>query len=253
MRQIKAKKERLDQLVLGKGLAETIEKAQALIISANVLVNEELVDKVGTSVSVEAIIRLKSEPTRFVSRGGDKLEGAIKHFNLNLQDLVALDMGASTGGFTDCLLQHGVELVYAVDVGDNQIDYKLRTDSRVVVMEKTHAKEITLAMFPKPPNLLTVDVSFISVRSILSKLLSVLQKPFSVLILVKPQFELAREHIQEGGVVTDESMQLKAVDQVVEYGQNLGLEFCGSAPAVLKGAKKGNQEYFVYFKNNLST
>ena len=244
-----AKKQRLDQLLLAKGFATTIEKAQGLILSANVLVNDVPIDKAGTLVSEEAVIRLKSVPSRYVSRGGDKLEGAIKHFKLELKDLIALDLGASTGGFTDCLLQHGVSFVYAVDVGENQLDYKLRIDQRVLVLEKTHVKEIIPKMFSQAPNLLTIDLSFISVRSVLSKAISVLQKPFLALVLVKPQFELEKEFVEEGGVVKQEAMQKRAVDQVIKLGQDLGLEFCGSAPSVLKGAKKGNQEFFVYFRS----
>lgn len=247
---IKAKKQRLDLLLIDIGLFSTIEEARAHIMSANVLVNEVPVDKVGTLVNIDSAIRLKTQATRYVSRGGEKLEGAIRHFDLNLKDIIALDVGASTGGFTDCLLQHGAKKVYAVDVGDNQIDYMLRINPQVVVMEKTHAKDLLPEFFDESPNFLTMDVSFISVRSMLGNILPLLSENYSGLILVKPQFELDREEIEIGGVVSDEKLQKKAVDLVAEEILRLGAKIIGYSTSVLKGAKKGNQEYFIYFSNN---
>jgi len=244
-----SEKERLDQLLVQRQLAPSRQKAQAYILTGNVLVDDEPVDKPGTRVAVDAAVRIRGAMSKYVGRGGDKIEGALTHFGVELDQLVALDVGASTGGFTDCLLQHGVSRVYAVDVGTNQLDHRLRIDSRVVVMEKTHAKELPSLLFEPAPTLAVIDVSFISLRKILESVIAALKKPFTVVALVKPQFELEPEFVSKGGVVREEAYQQRAVQLVKERGESLGLVYYGDIPSPLKGEKKGNQEYFVCFRN----
>lgn len=242
-------KERLDLLLVQRGLAPTRQKAQALIMSGQVLVNDTPVEKAGQAVSVEAAIRIRGALSRFVGRGGDKLEGAIRHFDLDLTEVVALDVGASTGGFTDCLLHYGCRKVYAVDVGYNQLDQKLRSDQRVVVMERLHAADLTASLFSPRPSFVTIDVSFIGLRKVLPHVLPVMDSRFRALVLVKPQFELGREFVGKGGVVKDEAHQLEAVRLVEEHARELGLACRGSTACVLRGEKKGNQEYFVLLES----
>ncbi|MBP9837841.1 MAG: TlyA family RNA methyltransferase [Proteobacteria bacterium] len=239
---------RIDQLLLRNNLAPTIEKARALILTGDVLVNNVPIDKAGYQVKVDSEVRIRGEFSKYVGRGGDKLEGAIKHFNLNFDSRICLDIGASTGGFTDCMLQLGASKVYAVDVGHNQLDHKLREDPRVVVLEKTHIKDLTLATFDTLPTFATIDVSFISARTVLSYLLNLIAAPLEILLLVKPQFELDREQVSSGGVVKDENLQLAAVKLVSDYALEHSLTVIGFVPSQLKGNKSGNQEYFLYLK-----
>lgn len=236
---------RLDQLLVQRGFAPSREKAQALILSGLVLVNDAPATKAGQQIPDEAAIRLRGEISRFVGRGGEKLEPALKHFNLDLGDRVVIDVGSSTGGFTDCVLQRGARRVYAVDVGTNQLDYKLRVDDRVVVMEQTHVKDLATKQFDPLPSLALVDLSFISVAKVLSHIIAVLAPVSDLLILVKPQFELEPEYVEKGGVVRNLEHQLLAIERVVATGQALGLEDRGVVPCELKGAKSGNQEHFL--------
>ena len=191
-------------------------------------------------------MRLRGPLPRFVGRGGEKLEGALDSFHLNVEGKVAIDIGASTGGFTDCLLQHGARAVYAVDVGYNQLDQKLRRDSRVRVMEKTHAKDLSPEMFDPRPHLAVMDVSFISLRKVLDPVMAVLEAPWELVALVKPQFELGREYVERGGVVNDVAHQRLAVQLVADYLVEKGARVLGDCPSPIRGGKKGNQEYFVY-------
>ena len=237
-------KKRLDLLLVEKGIAPSEAKAQAIILTGNVLVNDIPVDKPGTAVSIEAEIRIRGAASRFVGRGGDKLQGALEHFKLQLQGVTALDVGASTGGFTDCLLQHGAARVYAVDVGYNQLDLSLRKDTRVVVLEKTHVRDLTVETFTPPPTVITVDVSFISARVVLDSVVAVLPNPAEIIVLVKPQFELPRERVAEGGLISSIEDQMEAVRLVENHAaKNLGLRSLGSVPSKLRGEKSGNQEY----------
>lgn len=224
------------------------EIAQSLIIRGDILVNDSPVTKPGQSVSDDAEIRLRGELPKFVSRGGNKLEGALEFFRPNLRGLVAIDLGASTGGFTDCLLQHGVSKVFAVDVGTAQLAEKLRQDSRVVVMEQFHAKDLQPELFNPRPQLAVIDVSFIGLKKVLPFVANVLEEPWSILALVKPQFELEPEAVLKGGVVQDEAEQIRAVDSVLEFGKWQNWRSKGYSKSLLKGAKSGNQEYFVFFQ-----
>ena len=241
-------KERLDCLVFERGLADSRQKASALIMAGRILVDGRLLLKSGQRVSKEAALCIKSGgPGDYVSRGGDKLEAALDYFAIIPESRVALDLGASTGGFSDCLLQRGAASVCALDVGYNQLDYRLRSDPRVVVMERTHVRDLRADMLPDGLSLVTVDLSFISLRSVLPHLVSLLPSCFDMLLLVKPQFELGRAYIQKGGVVRGAEDQLLAVDYVRHKGEELGLHYVGYCPSALKGRKKANQEYFVYF------
>jgi 23S rRNA (cytidine1920-2'-O)/16S rRNA (cytidine1409-2'-O)-methyltransferase len=247
-----SKKQRLDILLVERGLAHSREKAQALILAGNVLVNNEPAEKVGMRYSVEEEIRIRGEISKFVGRGGDKIEPAFEFFGIDLNHVVALDVGSSTGGFTDCMLQRGAKMVYAIDVGYNQLAHKLRTDERVVVYEKTHAKDLATLNFNPQPEFATVDVSFIGVRKVLGyvvELFKSFQKNnFGILALVKPQFELGPEFVSKGGVVKEEQAQLVAVKLVKEYAESLGLVVAGPFTCPLRGEKSGNQEYFLFMQ-----
>lgn len=248
VRTAKPARERLDVQLVERSLAPTREKAQALILTGDVLVNDQPIDKPGTKVPVDAAIRLRGMGLQYVGRGGEKLAGAIEHFALDLVNTVAIDIGASTGGFTDCMLQRGASLVYAIDVGYNQLAESLRRDGRVRVMERTHAKDLTPAMFAPPPHCAAIDVSFISARKVLEFIVPLLAIPAWLLVLVKPQFELDRESIGKGGVVRSESDQLEAVRRVSDWATAHRLLVEGYSPSVLRGGKKGNQEYFLLLR-----
>ena len=244
------KKDRLDLLLVERGLAETRNKAQALIMSGTVLVNDVPAEKPGMAVDSNSEIRLKEQPKNYVSRGGDKLEGALAHFEIDPSGQVVVDLGASTGGFSDCLLRRGVIKIYAVDVGTNQLHYSLRQDERIVSLENTHARDLARCNFSPKPSLGVVDVSFISLRKVLPFLVPEMAHEFEIIALVKPQFELGKEHIESGGVVRDLKKQKLAVDLVEQYCRECGLSFRGSVASVKTGAKKGNQEYFVLISNS---
>lgn len=246
-----ADKERLDLLLLELGLAESRRIAQSLIMQGLVLVEDKPVLKSGALVSADAKVRLKKSAKLerlFVSRGGDKLQAALTHFKINCESRVCIDIGASTGGFTDCLLQSGAQRVYAIDVGTAQLVQSLRTDSRVVVHEKTNAKDLSKIEFEPRPNLAVMDVSFISVRKVIEEVVKVLQTPFQYVVLVKPQFELRPEDVSKGGVVRDESKRQLAVTLVREHAESMGLSCLGTIPSPITGAKKGNQEYLSVFE-----
>ncbi|MCC6932987.1 MAG: TlyA family RNA methyltransferase [Deltaproteobacteria bacterium] len=241
-------KKRLDLILVEQDLAPTRQKAQGLIIAGQVTVNGKRVDKAGAPVNDDALIEITGKSSQFVSRGGDKINPAFDYFPLNIQGAVCLDLGASTGGFTDCMLKRGATLVYAVDVGHNQLDFRLREDLRVRVMEKTHAKDLPGIVFDPRPSFATVDVSFIGIRKVLPYLLEVLT-PRRVLALVKPQFELGPEYVSTGGVVKEKKYQDLAVQLVCDFASQLGLKCRGVFPSPLRGEKKGNQEYFVLIEN----
>ena len=217
-------------------------------MSGNVLVDDVPVDKVGSKVPVNAAIRIRGSQSKFVGRGGDKIEAAFEHFSIALEAIVAIDVGASTGGFTDCMLQRGAAKVYAVDVGYNQLDTRLRNDPRVVVLEKTHAGQMLPEHFLPRPTFATIDVSFIGLRKVLEPVANVLEENAAIIALVKPQFELGPEHVGKGGVVKEETLHQKAIALVESAAIQIGLETCGSMPSPLRGEKKGNQEYFLHLK-----
>lgn len=229
------KKERLDVLLVDRGLAESRTKAQALILAGEVVVGDQRVDKPGTRVPVEAELRLKGEGLKYVSRGGLKLEAAIDHFGLDVSGKVCADIGASTGGFTDCLLQRGAARVYAIDVGWGQLHEKLRKDPRVVSRERVNARNLARAELPEPIDVLVFDVSFISLRLVLPSALPYLAPRGHLVALVKPQFEVGPEHVGAGGVVRDRSARQASIDAMKEFVASLGLEVLGVIDSPIAG------------------
>jgi 23S rRNA (cytidine1920-2'-O)/16S rRNA (cytidine1409-2'-O)-methyltransferase len=238
-------KTRVDRLLVDRGLAPTREKAQALILAGQVLANEQKVTKGGAMVESDVALRLLGQPMPYVSRGGVKLAGALDHFGVNPAGKICLDIGASTGGFTDCLLQRGAARVIAIDAGTHQLDWKLRRDPRVTVLEKTNARYLTFDRVGVKCHLVTVDVSFISVTLILPVLPALLAPGGEILILVKPQFEVGREQVGKGGVVRDQRLHAEACARVERTLQALGFCETRTAKSCLPGAE-GNVEFFVH-------
>src|SRR5574337_695331 len=236
---------RLDFALQAQGLAASRERARALILAGVVLVDGRLVDKAGTVVAEDARIALVVPEHPYVGRGGVKLQGALERFAVTVTGRVCLDLGASTGGFTDCLLQYGAAHVYAVDVGRGQLDVKLRADPRVTVMERTHVLTLLPAAFPDRPDLATVDLSFISLAAILPVLPPLLTESGEVLALIKPQFEVGKGHVGKGGVVRDPEAHRQVITKVGRRAIELGLQILGVAPSCLLGPK-GNREFFIY-------
>ena len=238
---------RIDRLLVERGLAPSRERARAMLLAGSVLVDEKPVTKAGAAVDAGAAIRLKEADHPFVSRGGVKLEGALEDLAVDVEGKAVLDVGASTGGFTDACLRRKAARVFAVDVGTNQLDYRLRTDPRVFSLEKTNARNLAPGMLPGPADIAVIDVSFISAAKILAPVIDCLAPDGAVLLLVKPQFEAGRDKVGKGGVVRDEAVREEAIDRVIRYAETLNLRFVSRAEARLKGPK-GNQETFVYFK-----
>ena len=242
---VRPDKIRLDRLLVERDLADSRAKAQALILAGQVLVDEQKVDKCGAMTSTKAALRLLGEPMKYVSRGGVKLEGALDHFRLSVDEKICLDIGASTGGFTDCLLQRGAGRVFAVDVGTNQLAWKLRRDPRVVPLEKTNARYLKLDKLGSRVEFVTIDVSFISATLILPTLPPLLQSPADALVLVKPQFEVGKGQVGKGGIVRDPRLRQEAVAKVSRRLLELGFMKLECAQSVLPGAE-GNCEYFLH-------
>jgi len=243
----KKESQRLDVLLVERGLVESRTRAQALILAGKVLVDGRPVAKAGERVSPEAGLTLRQADHPYVSRGGVKLAGALDDFGLDVTGLVALDIGASTGGFTDCLLQRKAARVYALDVGRGQLDWKLRQDKRVIILEGINARYLKAEQLPEPVDLVVIDVSFISLRHILGPAAVVLRPGGRMVALVKPQFELEKKLVGKGGIVRDAELRARAVDQVAEYATRAGLEVAGRAESKLAGAD-GNQESFLFLR-----
>jgi 23S rRNA (cytidine1920-2'-O)/16S rRNA (cytidine1409-2'-O)-methyltransferase len=235
---------RLDALLVERGLAESLAKAQAMILAGEVLVDAARADKAGTFFPPQVQIEISSRAAKFVSRGGLKLEGALEDFAIDPHARVCMDVGASTGGFTDCLLQRGAARVYAVDVNLDQLAWKLRKDPRVLRVSR-NARDLRAGDIPESVDLLAFDVSFISVSKVLPAALAAAKPGADLLILVKPQFELPREDVGPGGIVSSPALHDKAVAAVREAASHLGLEVLGTRPSRLTGAE-GNQEYFLH-------
>ncbi len=241
----RAKSPRLDQALVDRGLAESIAKAQALILAGRVRLNGEVDRTAGAPAPLDSSITLDTGP-KYVSRAGHKLEGALKAFpSVDPSGLVVLDAGASTGGFTDCLLQRGAAKVYAVDVGYGLLDWRLRNDPRVVVMERTNVRHLDRSPLPEPVALITADVSFIGLTKVLPALASNLAPGGCMLLMVKPQFELRRAQVGEGGVVREDSLRHAAADLVAAAAVELGLTERARADSPLAGPK-GNRELFLW-------
>jgi 23S rRNA (cytidine1920-2'-O)/16S rRNA (cytidine1409-2'-O)-methyltransferase len=245
----KPARKRLDVLLVERGLAESLEKARAIILAGEVRVEGARADKAGTSVSEEVRIEIASRSLKYASRGGIKLEGALADFSIDPSGRVCLDVGCSTGGFTDCLLQKGAMRVYAADVNVDQLAWKLQQDSRVIRVER-NAKELRREDIPEPVDLVVADVSFISVGKVLLPAAAAMKPGADALILVKPQFELPREDVGRGGIVKDPALHEKAVAGVRKAAVAAGLEILGTRPSCLPGAE-GNQEYFLHARKKL--
>lgn len=236
---------RLDLLLVERGLADSRQKAQAMILAGQVLVDEQKVEKCGALASARAELRLVGEPLKYASRGGVKLEGALAHFRIDPDTKICLDIGASTGGFTDCLLQRGAARVFAVDVGTHQLDWKLRRDPRVVSLEKTNARHLKFSTIGTRVELVTMDVSFISATLILPALPPLLEMHATVLVLVKPQFEVGKGQVGKGGIVREPALRQEAVAKVSRRLLELGFSDLAQAQSILPGAE-GNLEYFLH-------
>ncbi|HYO70037.1 MAG TPA: TlyA family RNA methyltransferase [Archangium sp.] len=238
---MKPRKERLDVLVVERGLAESRTKAQALILAGQVVVADQRVDKPGALVPVEAELRLKGEVLPYVSRGGLKLKAALERFGLDVRGKVAADIGASTGGFTDCLLQEGVTHVHAIDVGYGQLHEKLRTDTRVRSRERVNARYLTAEDLPEPVDVVVIDVSFISLTQVLPAVLPFLKPKGLLVALVKPQFEVGPDKVGKGGVVKDSAARQQAIDSVSAFVREQGLTVRGVMDSTVPGPA-GNVE-----------
>jgi 23S rRNA (cytidine1920-2'-O)/16S rRNA (cytidine1409-2'-O)-methyltransferase len=241
----------LDKLLVDRGLAASRERAQALIIAGKVLVNEQKFEKAGAQVAFDATVRLLGEDLRYVSRGGRKLEHALEHWNIDVQGKICLDVGASTGGFTDCLLQRGAEGVIAIDTGYGQMDFRLRQDPRVRLLEKTNARYVTAQSIGKVVDLIAVDVAFISATLVLRPVINAAfpqslgeRRGRQVIVLVKPQFEAGREFVGKGGIVRDEAAQLRSVEKVQEALEGLGCSGLDAIDSPILGAE-GNREFLL--------
>jgi 23S rRNA (cytidine1920-2'-O)/16S rRNA (cytidine1409-2'-O)-methyltransferase len=244
---------RLDTLLVERGMASSRERARALILAGRVLVNEQKIDKPGTQVAGIAPIRMLGEDLPYVSRGGLKLAAALDHWNLDVKGRACLDIGASTGGFTDCLLQSGAAHVTAVDTGFGQIALKLRTDARVRLLERTNARFLVPGALSTPrvgdPTFLAMDVSFISATLLLGAVLEAAPKLSEAVILVKPQFEAGREHVGKGGIVRDVHAHQIAIDRVSGCLRTLGWQVVGILASPITGAE-GNQEFLLYTRGS---
>ena len=246
---MKADRERLDVILVSRGLAASRERAQALIMAGKVLCDNIVVDKAGQKVSLESVIRLKERDFPYVSRGGLKLAGALQSFSLDPVGCVALDVGASTGGFTHCLLMHGARLVYAVDVGYGQLAWELQQDSRVVVMDRTNIRSLSPADFPETINFCVIDVSFISLEKVLPAVHPLLSAGTSVVALVKPQFEVGRRNVGKGGIVRDEKKQQEALEKIIRSAEGIGFDFHQKMISPITG-QKGNREFLIYLQRD---
>jgi len=240
-------KQRIDKLLVDKGLVASRERARALILAGQVVVNDQRVDKPGTQVLVSSELRLKGEDIPYVSRGGLKLAAALAHFPVVVKGRTAIDVGASTGGFTDCLLQAGTERVIAVDVGYGQLAWSLRNDSRVLNLERTNIRQLTPESFPELPDLAVIDASFISLEKVLPPTLGLLARPAEIIALVKPQFEVGRGQVGKGGVVRDPEQHRAVVERISEFSLSLNLQVAGAIESPVRGPK-GNIEFLLYLK-----
>lgn len=244
-------KERLDILLVNKGLAPSREKAKTMIMEGNVFVNQQREDKAGTKVSDDAVIEVRGNTLKYVSRGGLKLEKAMTHFGISLEDQVCMDIGASTGGFTDCMLQNGAKKVYAVDVGYGQFAWKLRTDERVVCMEKTNIRYVTPEDIDDRLDFASVDVSFISLSKVLPAAKELLKDGGQMVCLIKPQFEAGREKVGKKGVVRDANVHREVIEKVISDAKELGFSILHLEYSPIKGPE-GNIEYLVHIQKGSS-
>jgi 23S rRNA (cytidine1920-2'-O)/16S rRNA (cytidine1409-2'-O)-methyltransferase len=237
-------KERLDRILIERGLASSRERARALIMEGKVLVDNRPATKAGEMVSADAGIGLRGGDIPYVSRGGLKLEAALDHFAIDLSGMTVMDVGSSTGGFTDCMLKRGAQKAYCIDVGYGQLAWSLRNDPRIVLLERTNIRHLEKQEIPDPVDFATIDLSFISLKKVFAKVAEFLKNNDLILALVKPQFEVGKGEVGKGGIVREEEKRLTAVDSVRDFTETLGLETIGVFQSPVPG-QKGNREYFL--------
>jgi 23S rRNA (cytidine1920-2'-O)/16S rRNA (cytidine1409-2'-O)-methyltransferase len=242
-----ARKERLDKLLVEKGIVHSRERARVLIMAGRVTVEDRTVDKPGTMIEVEAQLQLRGEDQPYVSRGGIKLEGALDVFKIDPKGWVVMDVGASTGGFADCVLQRGARKVYAVDVGYGQLAWKLRRDPRVINLERRNIRYLKREEVEEEMDLILIDTSFISIEKFLPNLLNFLKEGGSIIGLLKPQFEVGKGEVGKGGVVRDATLHQKVIERISQFSRELGLSVLGVTESPILGPK-GNREFFIYLK-----
>lgn len=245
------KKQRIDKLLVKQGFAHSRTKAQAMVMTGVVLVNEKRVEKPSEAFSPDDKIRIKgkSNEIKFVGRGGLKLEKALKEFQICSNEYVCLDVGSSTGGFTDCLLQNGVKKVYAIDVGTNQLAWKIRNDERVIVRENTNARYLKEEDFDEKFDLIVMDVSFISVTKILPSLISLLNEDGKIITLIKPQFEVGRGEVGKGGIVKDSQKHKEVIKKINNFAESIGLNVSSVIESPILGAE-GNKEFLALYERS---
>lgn len=243
-------KERLDVLLVSRGLAASREKAKAVIMSGVVFVDGVREDKAGAFFDERVSIEVRGPTLKYVSRGGLKLEKAMEHFDIRLEGKVCMDVGSSTGGFTDCMLQNGAVKVYAVDVGHGQLDWRLRNDSRVVCMEKTNIRYVTPDQIDNPVEFASIDVSFISLKKVLGPVRELLTDAGEIVCLIKPQFEAGREKVGKKGVVRDKSVHKEVIEMIMEYADSIGFILCDLEFSPIKGPE-GNIEYLLHLSKDV--
>ncbi len=244
-----AEKIRLDKLLVERGIAPTMEKARALILARALKINDSYPDKAGTLVAADAQVEIKGEDNPYVSRGGLKLKGALDEFNLDVRGLVALDVGASSGGFTDCLLQSGARKVYALDVGYGQLAWKLRQDKRVCVIERQNIRYYDGQDLQEKPDLATIDVSFISLKIVLPPVVKLISDKGIILALIKPQFEAGRSEVGKNGLVKDPVIHERVIKEIEDFSRAPNLSIEGTRVSSLLGPA-GNKEFFILLRKN---
>ena len=241
-------KERLDLLMVKKEIVHGREKARALIMAGKVLVNSRRIDKPSAMIDEASDITIKGKVSPFVSRGGEKLEEALKRFSIQVEGKIALDVGASTGGFTDCLLQRGAKRIYALDVGYGQLAWKLRTNHQVIPIERQNVRYINEDTIPEKVDLITIDVSFISLKKVLPAVLPLLNKPGEMVCLIKPQFEVGKGEVGKKGVVKNQAKHQRVVEEIATFARKLNLFVNGTTESPILG-QEGNKEFFIYLSN----
>lgn len=248
---IRRERDRCDHVLTTRGLVQSRDEAVRMILAGKVKSNGGIVDKPSRMIPVDAVIEIIGESQPFVSRGGEKLAAALDSGSIDPHGLVCLDVGCSTGGFTDCLLQRGAAKVYAVDVGYGQFDWRLRQDPRVVLIERTNIRYMPRSAVPEPVDLVVIDVSFISLTKVFQPIMQFLRSPAYVIALIKPQFEVGKGQVGRGGIVRDETQRAEAVQRIVRFAAEIGLQTRRTVESPIKG-KKGNQEILAIFEYNAS-
>jgi len=246
------RKDRVDIVLVERGMVPSRERARALIMAGKVIVEGKKMTKPGVQINVDAQVLLQERDSPYVSRGGEKIEGALKAFGIDPKGMIVLDVGASTGGFTDCLLQKGAKKVYAVDVGYGQLAWRLQKDPRVVNLERRNIRYLPREEVKEETDLIVIDTSFISVEKFLPRLLGFLKKGGAILSLIKPQFEVGKGEVGKGGVVRDKALHEKVIDRISNVSRGLGLTVLGVTESPLLGPK-GNKEFFIYLKKESET